>query len=188
MAALKQCDCWRRATSDCAKQAADGFAAEEPQMTGTRGEAENLFRPRRAQPLEIDRQLRVVEIARARARAGNGCAGRSGAGVSSCWNSFSVERAQPTVRRPKPFSESRFRGRACSARDCAAGGRTDRPCRFRRPASRRDRRGRRAAAATSGRCARAQDVRVRMQFVGAGQLCASAPSSRRGPSRCRLQR
>ena len=41
------------------EQAADRFAAKEPQIAGARGEAENFLRPRRAQPLEIDRQLRL---------------------------------------------------------------------------------------------------------------------------------
>ena len=45
-----------------AKQAADGLPAEEAQIAGTRGEAEQLLGPGRAQPLEIDGQLRRVEV------------------------------------------------------------------------------------------------------------------------------
>src|SRR3954470_21640302 len=43
------------------EQAADGFPPEQPQVTGTRCKAENLFRPWRAQPLETDRELCGVE-------------------------------------------------------------------------------------------------------------------------------
>ncbi len=44
------------------EQAADGLAAEQPQVPGTRGKAEQLLRIWRAQPLEIDGQLRAVEV------------------------------------------------------------------------------------------------------------------------------
>ncbi len=45
-----------------AKEAADGFAAVEPQVAGPRGEAEDFFRMRSTEPLEIDWQLRGIEI------------------------------------------------------------------------------------------------------------------------------
>ena len=41
-----------------AEQAAERLAAVEPEVTGTRGEAEQLVGVGRAQPLEVDRQLR----------------------------------------------------------------------------------------------------------------------------------
>src|SRR5262245_49220838 len=45
-----------------AKLAADGFAAEQPQMAAPCAETEQLFRPWRTQPLKIDRQVFAVEI------------------------------------------------------------------------------------------------------------------------------
>src|SRR4029077_18082883 len=48
------------------EQAAHRFASVEPQESGTLGQAEQLAGPRRPQPLEIDRQLRAVEVLAAR--------------------------------------------------------------------------------------------------------------------------
>src|SRR6266496_403566 len=45
-----------------AKQAADRFATIETQVAGTCSQAEKFFRPGRAQPLEIQRQLRAVKV------------------------------------------------------------------------------------------------------------------------------
>ena len=64
------------------ERAAERFAAKETQAARPRREAEDLLRPRRPQPLEVDRQLRRVEIL-ARGGAGNSRAGKDGAGVSS---------------------------------------------------------------------------------------------------------
>src|ERR1039458_2167194 len=43
------------------KQAAQRFTAVQPQVAGTFGQAEEVRRPRRAQPLEVQRKLRRVE-------------------------------------------------------------------------------------------------------------------------------
>ena len=115
-----------------AKLAADGLAAVQPQVAGPRGQAEQLLRPRRAQPLEVDRQSVGVEVLAIRRRAETGALAARGAGASSRGSAVAVERAQPAVRPTRPSAGSRSRGRACSGRDCAAAGRRDRPCRSRR--------------------------------------------------------
>ena len=50
------------------EQAADGLAAVKAQMARPRGQAEDRVRMRRAQPLEIDRQGRCIEIIALRRR------------------------------------------------------------------------------------------------------------------------
>src|SRR5688572_1136238 len=45
-----------------AEETADGFASVEAQVAGTRGEAEDFLGPGCAEPLEINGQLRRVEI------------------------------------------------------------------------------------------------------------------------------
>src|SRR5438552_12678015 len=44
------------------EQAADGFASEKPKKAGTSGQAEKLLRIRRAQPLKIQREIRLVKL------------------------------------------------------------------------------------------------------------------------------
>ena len=46
------------------EQAADGLAAVEAQVAGPRAEAEHLVRPRRAQPLKVNRQLSASKSSR----------------------------------------------------------------------------------------------------------------------------
>ena len=65
------------------ENAADGFAAIQPQIPGACAQAEQFLGLRRAQPLEVDGQLIAVEILANRGAAANGAAGSAGAGVSS---------------------------------------------------------------------------------------------------------
>src|ERR1035441_6482024 len=44
------------------KRAAKRITAAQPQVAGTFGQAEEFRRPRRAQPLEVQRKLRRVEV------------------------------------------------------------------------------------------------------------------------------
>ena len=74
------------------EQTANRLAPEEPQESGTRGEAEEFLRPGRAQPLEIDwhcvsvRNLRRVGDGREWMQRGS----PAGAGRFTVWKSLPV--------------------------------------------------------------------------------------------------
>ena len=77
------------------EQAADGFAAEQSKMAGTGGEAEDRVGIRRAEPLEVNGQLRGIEVV-----TGHGVA----AGVSR------LQRRRPGLERTHPAQRD-FHGR-----------------------------------------------------------------------------
>ena len=79
-----------------AEQAADRLAAEEAQMAGRAREAEELLRPRRAQPLEVDGQLRTIEVSRRR-RGGTDAGQRRRGDVHAGCPAPSMVRSQPSA-------------------------------------------------------------------------------------------
>ena len=137
-------------------------------MAGPRSEAEQLVGPRRSQPLELDRQLRAVEVV-ARWRRWKLVRGearrrrpRTPAGPVHPWSGASR-------RCPTSSAESPFRVPACSGRDCESAARRDRRCsvspvcvstRSACPAR---------CSATSGRSRAVRMYDVGMQLVGARQ-------------------
>ena len=156
-----------------AEQAADRLAAVQAQVAGPRGQAEQLVGQASA-ATESRSAARASKSSRRR-RGGNGCGGSAGAATSIVRQARRRPPCAASRRRPRPSAGSPSRGPACTARDCAADGRTGRPCRSRRPASRRDRRGRRAAARRPA-VARASECRCPDAARRARSASASAPS------------
>src|SRR4051794_513556 len=90
-----------------AKETADCFPSEEAKIPRTRGETKNLFGIRCTQPLEIDWQLRMVEIFtgwRGRKRMRRQCGRRGFDGR----NSLSIECPQPAIFAPGHFLNGGF--------------------------------------------------------------------------------
>src|SRR4030095_4634933 len=82
------------------KHAARRLAPEQAQVAGPRVQAEQLVRPRRAQPLKLDGQRRVVAVfARWRRRKRLGRQLRRGS--FALWKGIAVLRVQPVVRAPR---------------------------------------------------------------------------------------
>ena len=150
------------------EQAADGFPPEQPQVTGTRCKAEDLFRPRRAQPLEINRA--VVRSRSLPARASQGMCARAATARVFPRMEFPVRPASAASRpRPHHFLNCRFATEGAAA-----------PI-VQRAAAQIDHVGFAAlgfdhicvAGALQlgvGPMSSTQDVSVGMQFVGAGEL------------------
>ena len=114
VAALKQCACCRRATSDCLNRLPIVSRPKSRRKPGPRGEAENLLRPRRAQPLEIDGQLRAVEIfARRRRREWVNRQRRRGRFDGR--KTLPIQGAQPAVPAPNHFLNRRFAAERAAA-------------------------------------------------------------------------
>jgi hypothetical protein len=82
-----------------AKLAAQAFAAVKAQVAGPCGQAEQLFWPRRAQPLEGRRQLRRIELF-AHRRLGETVRRQGGRGGLQLRRSLSIHGAQPAVLAP----------------------------------------------------------------------------------------
>ncbi len=96
------------------EQAAQRLAAEETQAARPRREAEYLLRPRRPQPLEVDRQLRRVEIL-TRRRRGKLVGGQGWRGRLQRRNSLPVQGPQPAVLAPDHLLNGRFPAKRAAA-------------------------------------------------------------------------
>src|ERR1700681_2909854 len=84
------------------KEAADCFATIKAQVAWARGERENLLWIRRAEPMEIDGQLRGVEILAGRSSR-KWVSRKRGRRCFEGGNSVAIQRAQPIVRTPHHF-------------------------------------------------------------------------------------
>ena len=82
-----------------AEEAAQRIAPVETQVAGTLGEAEEFVRPWGAEPLEVERKLRLVEIF-ALGRGGEGVGRQRRSGDSGVREPQPVRRAQPAVLAP----------------------------------------------------------------------------------------
>ena len=107
------------------EQAAERFAAEQSQIAGPLGKAEQLARAtgERSHWKSIGRSRRIEIVARR--RRGEGVRRQRRAPEPRARYALAVGRAKPAVRATRPSAGSPSPDRACSGRDWAAAGRTD---------------------------------------------------------------
>ena len=156
-----------------AEQAADRLAAVQPQVPGPRGQAEELLGLRRAQPLEVDRAAaRASKSSRTRRRSETGAAGRSGAG--------DLERAavpaRPAVRSQPSSPQTIVLDRGLAAERAAAAV-------AQRPAAQIDHVGLAVLASRRGRRGRRAAARRRADGARSGCRCPDGARRARSASR-----
>src|SRR5258708_39669638 len=89
------------------KNAARRLAPEQAQVAGPRRQAEQLLRPRRTQPLKLDRQRRIVEIFAGRRRRKGGLR-QLRSGSFALREGVAVLGVQPVVRAPRQALNGRL--------------------------------------------------------------------------------